>query len=280
VKRTRDLELRLQSLETLEQAVTAMKSLSAHHLRETRAALEPAGVYREGVSRIVESTGASLPAGEGGVGLLIIGAELGFCGGYNSRVAAAGAEQRELSGEGPTFCLGHRAAKLLGRLGVVVDRVYTGPTSVKGITEVLLQLAQDMFEDYLAQGLSGFEIVASHFGGVGQYEVVMTKLLPIQVSPSPGAPQPRYGEPDYLRLVAVQELLYIGMVELLLDALAAEHGARLAAAQAAEHWLGERIEHLRRSLLTARREGTTQEVIEISAGARVHAERSSGSSSR
>ena len=273
MKRTRDLELRLKSLETLNQAIGAMKSLSAHHLREVRAALEPAVAYREGIDRIVQSTGASLPAGRGGVGILVIGAELGFCGGYNSRVATAGVEQRARSGDGPTACLGRRAAKLLARFGVVPDRVYAGPTSVGGSAEVLLKLAEDILEDYLARGLSRFEIVASCFGGIGQYEVVTTTLLPIHVQPSLGAPAPRYAAASDLDAVAVQELLYIGMVERLLDALAAEHGARLAAAQAAEHWLGERIEQLRRGLMTARREGTTQEVIEISAGSRVHARR-------
>ena len=274
MKRAHDLELRLRSLETLSQAVSAMKSLSGHHLREARAALGPARVYRQGIDHVIESSGALLPAGGGGVGLLVIGAELGFCGAYNSHVAFAGAAQRAALGAGPSYCLGHRAARLLGRLGVRLERSYAGPTSVKGITDILLTLAQDVLEDYVAMDLSGLQVLSSSFAGVGAQRVATTALLPIESSPVPGAPRPRYVEPGYLRSVAVRELLYIRMVELLLDALAAEHGARLTASSAAERWLDERTDTLRRRVLGARREATTQEVIEISAGARVQTQRS------
>ena len=49
MKRELELERRLRSLHTLGEAVGAMKSLSAHHFRETRSAVAPARIYREGV---------------------------------------------------------------------------------------------------------------------------------------------------------------------------------------------------------------------------------------
>jgi F0F1-type ATP synthase gamma subunit len=45
-------------------------------------------------------------------------------------------------------------------------------------------------------------------------------------------------------------------------------GARLVATQSAEGWLDERAERLRRQLASTRREASTQEAIEIAAGAR------------
>ena len=268
MKRERDLQIRLRSLETLGEAVAAMKSLSAHHFRESRAALEPAHAYRQGVQRALESSGASLPAGRGPCGLLVIGAELGFCGGYNSAVVAAAAERRAALGEGPTLCVGHRAATLLDRRAVRVDRSYRGPTSVAGIADILLKVAQDMLNDYLTGGLSGFEVVANRFAGVGTHRSSVATLLPVEVLPTASAPRTRYADRQHIGAVAVRELLYSEMVDLLLDALAAEHGARLAATQAAEHWLDERSTRLRRHLAAARREASTQEVVEIAAGAR------------
>jgi F0F1-type ATP synthase gamma subunit len=93
--------------------------------------------------------------------------------------------------------------------------------------------------------------------------------LPVEIESSPSAPRPRYVEADRLVAVATRELLYITRVEILLDALTSEHGARLVATQAAEQWLGDRISRMQRLLSSAKREASTQEVIEISVGQRV-----------
>ena len=68
--------------------------------------------------------------------------------------------------------------------------------------------------------------------------------------------------------VAVREFLYTTLHELLLDSLASEHGMRLLAAESARQWLDETSETVRRQLSASRREATTQEVLDIVAGAR------------
>ena len=78
----------------------------------------------------------------------------------------------------------------------------------------------------------------------------------------------RYAGRETFLAVAGRELLYITMYSVLLEALASEHGARLAATQSAEEWLDERAERLRRQLASTRREASTQEAIEIAGGAR------------
>jgi hypothetical protein len=104
----RELELarRLHTLEVLGEAVGAMKTLSAHHYREVRGAVEPARAYREGIERIVGWAGAHLGAGEGGAGLIIIGAELGLCGGYNARVVEVAPSAVPSSVRGPPSASG------------------------------------------------------------------------------------------------------------------------------------------------------------------------------
>jgi F-type H+-transporting ATPase subunit gamma len=268
MKRELELRRRLRSLETLGEAVGAMKSLAAHHFREARAALAPARAYRQGFDHALQSTGASLPAGGGPGGLLVIGAELGLCGGYNARLVQAAMEYREKAGAGPTFCVGRRAAVLLGRRGVAVDRAFAAPTSVRGITDALLALARDLLGDYLEKRMSFLDVVSSRFEGVGTYPPKTTRLLPVDLRPSGHAVTLRYVRRERLAAVAVRELLYITIHDLLLDALASEHGARLAATQSAEQWLDEHTDRMRRRLAAARREASTQEVIEIAAGAR------------
>ena len=265
MKHQRDLELRLSSLDTLGEAISAMKSLSAHHLRVARAALAPSRAYREGLMGIAARTGALLPGGEGGAGLLVLGAELGLCGGYNSHIVAAALEHRRALGAGPTLCVGRRAAALLSRRGVTADRVWPAPSVVREVPRLLMELAHAMLELHLVQGLAA---MSSRFEGVGTFPAVPTTLLPIAV-PAPSAPlAPRYATAERIVDVVVRELLYIDLHSLLLDAVASEHGARLVATGAAERWLDTQRSLLRRSLAAARREESTQEVIEIAAGAR------------
>jgi F-type H+-transporting ATPase subunit gamma len=268
VKRQLELKQRLHSLRALGEAVGAMKSLSAHHFRDARKTVEPARSYREGVERILGWTGATLPAGDGRPGLLIIGAELGLCGGYNAHLAEAGARRRHELGEGPTLCVGRRAAGLLAARDVEVGKVYEGPTSVRGITSLLLKLAEDVLTTFAVERLSSFDIVASRFSGVGDVNAAVVRLLPLEPQSADGVMRARYVAADQFISAAVREYLYITLYDVLLDALASEHGARLVATEAAKRWLDERIERLRRHLAASQREASTQEVIEIAAGVR------------
>ncbi|WP_338865015.1 F0F1 ATP synthase subunit gamma [Myxococcus stipitatus] len=263
---------RLRSLEALGEAVGAMKSLSAHHLREARLAVEMARVYRSGVEHLLEGVGAAFATGAGGAGLLIIGAELGLCGSYNAQVVAEALARRATLQEGPTLCVGHRAAVLLERKGVRVLRTYPTPTSVSGITGLLLRLAEDVLGCYAKDRLSSFDIVSSRFSGVGSVSPMSVRLLPFEARSADARRRIRYVPPEAFSFAAIREFLYITLYDLLLDALASEYGARLVATQSAEKWLDERTRVLRQQLAAARREASTQEVLEIAAGVRARRE--------
>lgn len=269
MKRENELRRRLRSLSTLGIAVTAMKSLAAHQFLEARAALPAAHAYRDGVEALAASSGASLPAGDGPAGLLLIGAELGVCGDYNARLAAFAQKHRREIGPGPTLCVGQRTAALLARRGVELLQVYGAPSSAKGITEVLLRLAERVLVLYVRQRLASFDVVSSLFEGVGASFPKATRLLPItSLDPEDGHLRRRYASDQHIAEAAVRELLYITLYQVLLDALAAEHGARLLATGAAGDWIDHRTERLRRQLAAARRETGTQEMLEITAGSR------------
>jgi len=85
--------------------------------------------------------------------------------------------------------------------------------------------------------------------------------------PTANGRRTRYVSSGHFASAAVREFLYITLYALLLDALVSEHGARLIATQAAEKWLDERSTSMERQLMGIRREASTQEMIEIIAGA-------------
>lgn len=280
MKQEREIQRRLHSLASLRDAVTAMKTLSAHHFREARRAVDATRIYREGIDRLVAETGASLSAGTGSAGILVLGGELGLCGGYNRQIVGAAAARRAELGPGPTFVMGTRAAALLRHHGLEATRCYRTPTSAHQVTDLLLELGQEILHRYVDEELSRVDVVYARFEGVGAYTPTILTLLPVQSEP-PEEGLARYASPDYVAGVVIRELLYIAVDGVLVEALASEHGARLAATQAAETWLDRRIETLSRRLTSARREASTQEVIEIASGARArHDARSRSASSR
>ncbi|MEZ4337279.1 MAG: F0F1 ATP synthase subunit gamma [Sandaracinaceae bacterium] len=210
-----------------------------------------------------------LGGGEGPALLVVVGGELGLSGSYDSRVVDFAVERRAGLGDGPTFAVGQRAGTLMSRRGISIEKAYRGPTSIGGIPARLLPLAEDVLTRWGERGLSRIEIVSSRFVGVGATTPTSTVLLPLEPRVAdPALPTPRYVAADRFASVAVRELFYVTLYDLLLDALATEHGARLVATQSAERWLDERTARLRRRLAAARREASTQEVIEIAAGAR------------
>ncbi|WP_395853744.1 F0F1 ATP synthase subunit gamma [Cystobacter fuscus] len=271
MKREATLRRQLHTFQTLAEAVGALRPLAAHHFRMARAQLPLAREYRAGVEQAVGGLKLAFPTSPTGVpGLLVVAADLGLCGGYNSRLAEAARTHGERLGARRVHCVGHRVVTLLARAGVVPARVYPAPTGVRGLPGLLLRLVEELLDEYLAGELSTYHVVSARFGGVGTFTPVCTPLLPVRVAPAGDAVPPSpYDSAEHLAVVAVRELLYILLHELLLDALASEHGARLVATESASEWLEERLGTTRRLLGSLRREASTQEVLAIASGARL-----------
>ena len=275
MRREHTLRRKIESLGTLGEAITAMKSLSAHHLRTARIGLHAARDYREGIDHVMASVGmAQLPHPRGGPAVLLLAADLGLCAGYNVRLVEAALEQHRTLGAEAFYCVGRRPLAALRRANVAVTRTYSAVTSVRAVTHLLLTLADDVLGDYLTQTFNSLHIVSARFEGVGAFRARTTRILPITSTEAMRTVVATpYASLRHLTEVIIREYLYSTLYELLLDALAAEHGMRLVATQSAEEWLDTRIQGLRRELASARRESSTQEVLDVAGGARQRRQR-------
>lgn len=275
MKREHTLRRKLASLGMLGQAVTAMKSLSAHHLRAARAGLAAARAYRAGIDRATAAAGITQIAPEDTApGVLVLASDLGLCNGYNAQlVETTLALYRQLNAT-VLYCIGKRPLLALRRANIAVSRAYPAASSVSGLTQLLLTLADDVIGDYLEGMFTSLHIVSARFEGVGAFVTRTTPVLPL-VPTRTGGPTVTtpYATTQHLAEVAVREYLYSTLYEMLLDAMAAEHGMRLVATQAAEQWLDDHVRDLKRQLSSVRRESSTQEVLDIAGGARQRRQR-------
>ncbi len=270
MKRQQLFQRRLQTLTALSDAVGAMRSLSAHHFRRARAALPAARQYREEMNRVISEIGIQQPLhASAPTGLLVIASDLGLCGDYNARLSHLAMEELKQQTATVIYCVGRRSQAGLSSQAIVPARTYEAPASLEGLTRTLLRLSQDVMEDYLSLKIGSLHIISAGFEGVGHFATLLTQVLPvvsatdgIQLRPAP------YLNRDYLTTVATREYLYITLFEILLDALASEHGMRLMAAESALEWLESTAAITSRRLACARSEASTQELLDIVAGGR------------
>lgn len=278
MSRERVLQRRLQALRTLEEAVGALRSLSAQHFRAARAPLAAARAYRAEVQRFLGVLAAPGPAaGDAGpTGIVLVAADLGLVGEYTTRLVRESLALREEAGPGPLVCLGRRAVPHLMKAGVEPDAVHEAPSTAARVTAFLLPIVDTLLALQRRHAFRTLWLVAARFEGAGAYRPVRVPVLPV-VAPADGEPLPAspYCDGAHLRAVVVREYLYASLHETLLDALASEHGKRLVTAETARSWLEDRIAATRRQESALRREASTQEVLEIAAAARA-AERGPG----
>ena len=270
MKRQQFLQHRLQTLSALEDAVGAMRSLSAHHFRRARGALPSARKYRDEMNMVISEIGIRQPLHVGvPAGLLVIASDLGLCGDYNSRLSHLAVQEAKRHAVESVYSVGRRSRAALAKNAIVPIRTYDAPASLEGLSRVLLGLAQDVMEDYLALKIGSLQVVSASFEGVGHFSPLSIQVLPI-VSVEGTKPLRRspYIDANHLAAVAAREYLYITLYEILLDALAAEHGMRLLAAESALEWLDSTAILTSRRLVSARSEAATQELLDIVAGGR------------
>lgn len=270
MKRQQYLQHRLQTLAALRDAVGAMRSLSAHHFRRARHALAAARQYRGEMNTVIAEIGIHQPLHVGvPAGLLVIASDLGLCGDYNSRLSQLAAAEANSHAVQTVYSVGRRARAALAKCSLAPSRTYDAPASLEGLSRLLLGLAQDVLEDYLALRIGSLHVVSAGFEGAGHFTPLSARVLPIE--PVAGARPLRrspYIDSVHLTTVAVREFLYITLYEILLDALAAEHGMRLMAAESALEWLDNTATTTSRRLTNARSEAATQELLDIVSGGR------------
>ena len=271
MKRERYLRRRMHTLGMLGEAIAAMRSLSAHHFQRCRQSLPAARDYREEIENaLAEVGGAQAMNFHAPPGILLVVSDLGLCGDYNTRLVQTAVEEYHQQAEARLYCLGHRPQAALARYDIAPQHTYQAPTSIDGLPRLLLQLAQDMLDNFISEKIGSLFVVSARFDGVGRFSPQVTCVLPIRAArPAEPLRPNKYQSPRRLVAVAVREFLYTTLYELLLDSLATEHGMRLLAAESARQWIDETAETTRRQLSACRREAATQEVLDIVAGARV-----------
>ena len=174
---------------------------------------------------------------------MVVTSDFGLCSDYNIRTTQAGLKEAIERHVGPVYCIGKRGHTILTREEREPRLSFDAPTSADGLTRSLTRLARELLNDFVAGQASSLWVVSARFDGIGRFTPVTARILPVASKVPSSIPSPSpYVDRRYLEGVAVREFLYVTLYEILLEALAAEHGMRIVAAESALQWLDNTIE--------------------------------------
>ncbi len=296
----RDVKNRIASFKNVQKITRAMEAVSAARLRRAEqriVALRPyAGALRRMTRQAAEAAGsgeaARLPllsghASEQNVGLLLVTADRGLAGAFNSQILRAGFKAgADLEAEGKTpvwFASGRRGVSSLRFRNKEVAGAYTGFTDRPSYADAR-NIAEDLVSAYVDGKIDRVDIFYNGFVSALTQTMTRETLLPISAATilgeeetdeaEPAAEKPRHralveyepGPEEILRRL-VPDYVEISIYRALLDSTASEHGARMTAMRSASENAGELIEDLTLELNRARQADITAEIMEVVAGA-------------
>jgi F-type H+-transporting ATPase subunit gamma len=288
----RILRRRIRSVESTKKITRAMELIAASRIVKAQARVEAAQPYAEGITDVVRN----LQSAGGGsnsplltprdevrkVANIVMSADRGLCGGYNSTVIRATEQDmrvQEASGRANMLVTVGRKAEAYFRFrDYPIDAAYSG-FSDNPSYENARAVASAVVDAFAAGDLDRVQLVYTKFVSAGRQEVVVEPLLPLEASEqeAPAATEHATAEPaaDYEyepNPDAILETLLPRYTEsriyaALLNAAASEHASRQRAMKAATDNAEELILTYRRRMNRARQDSITTEIMEIVGGA-------------
>jgi F-type H+-transporting ATPase subunit gamma len=276
-----DLRRRIRSVKSTQQITRAMKMISAAKLRRAQDAIYAARPYAREMLEVLNSLATRadphahplLQERSGSRTLLVVvTADRGLCGAFSANIVRAATgflRDRDQS---------RSSLELIGRRGrdYFRRRRYTIRAERVGIFQALRyatarEIAGELIQEYLEDRVDEVHVVYNEFKSIIQQRVVVERLLPIEKL----ILQPHEPAQDYVYEPAPKELfasllprhVEVQLWRTLLESAAAEHGARMAAMDAATNNAAEMIEKLTLYMNKVRQAKITNEIIEVVSGA-------------
>jgi F-type H+-transporting ATPase subunit gamma len=288
----KELRNRIGSVKATRKITKAMQMVAAAKLRRAQEAATAARPYAERMDRVLANLNKRIPSKAGaspllvGTGrdathlLIVMTAERGLCGGFNSNIARlARADAHRLVREGKIvklLCVGRKGYDIMRReFGrQILERV-----DLKGVKQVAFANAQDISGKVRALFEAGdFDVATlyfSEFKSVISQKPTALQLIPVKLPDSTGAngaaaPGAVYEyEPDETEILSylLPRNIAAQIFRGLLENAASEQGARMSAMDSATRNAGDMIDKLTMRYNRARQANITKELIEIISGA-------------
>ena len=279
----KEVRTRIASVSSTQQITSAMKMVSAAKFRRAQNAIIGMRPYAAQLNEII----ADIDTGDGvqtpyhavrplqTVVLVVVTSNKGLCGAFNSNVLKLAQQRidhyRKEQVAIRVVSIGKKASELLVRQKDLQlashDELLDAPTF-----DAIASLADNLMDDFAEKRIDRVELVYNQFKNSLSQVLSCEQWLPIDTRNSRGSKESVNN--DYIYEPSKEEILRemipltlrSTFYRMVLDSLAAEHGARMTAMQKATDNATELLKDLRLSYNKARQASITNEIIEIVSG--------------
>jgi F-type H+-transporting ATPase subunit gamma len=297
---TRKIRRRMTSIRNTRQITAAMETVAAAKLRKAKARTEDARPYvrhlQEAIQRILQNVPGlqhpliTVPDGEAGPvkrGYLVITSDRGLNGGYNSTLTRKCLQAIEGEVQPSVVVVGRKGRDFFRGRGMEIRGEYVGLSDYPA-WETAVQIGDQVRQFYLDGVYDELYLAYNEFITALHHAPLLKLLLPVQAvgEREPKVPPPSEGASEVAQTPPVHEgeayqfepgasqalgaLLphYINSLVFgaLLEAKAAEHGARMTAMGMATGNAGEILKKLALRFNRARQGAITAEILEVVSG--------------
>ncbi len=289
----RILKERIRSVRATKKITRAMELIAASRIVKAQARVAAAVPYSEQITEVVKdlaaggaSSDSPLLSGRQEIKhtcYVVITADRGLCGGYNSGVqrAAEGEVKADiLAGEDYTIIpVGKKAEGYFRFRGYTLGKAFSG-FSAQPSYEDAREIGEHVIDLFVSGQVDRVELVYTRFISAGSQEVVLRPLVPLSADTVAGGDGKAGGtdgagggdyefEPDPETILDTLLPRYVEarVYAALLNAAASEHAYRQRAMKSATDNADELIKSLSRIMNRARQDSITTEIMEIVGGA-------------
>jgi F-type H+-transporting ATPase subunit gamma len=282
-----DMRRRIRAVKSTQQITKAMKMVAASKLRRAQEKVVATRPFAREARRVLASIAARVdqtqhplllrrPGADTGSTLLIVmSADRGLCGSFNTNIIKASAAfLRENAGRPISFGLvGRKGRDMLGRRGIPVRFEHVNLPKIIGMAEAEA-IAAPAIADFTDAKVDSVHLIYNEFKSVIQQRIVVEQLLPfapIDAAESAAADKTTeyIYEPSAQRIfdVLLVKLVQAQILRALLESNAAFYAAQMTAMDAATRNSADMIEDLTLTMNKVRQAAITREIIEVVSGA-------------
>jgi F-type H+-transporting ATPase subunit gamma len=274
-----DIRRRIRSVKNTQQITKALKMVSAAKLRRAQESMFAARPYARTMAQVVKDV-ASRTEGEenhplfrpstqkGKALLIVVTADKGLCGAFNSSLLRVA--QRYLADNPDRQVLvdavGRKGRDFLRRRATI-RKEYIGVFQGLKYTKAQ-EIAQSAMKAFIDHEVEDVFLLFNEFKSVIQQRIVIERLLPLQALTETKDLQEQIFEPAPMQIFEklLPKVVETTVWQALLESNAAEHGARMAAMDAATRNASQTIDSLTLYMNKVRQAAITKEIIEVVSG--------------
>ena len=286
----RELKRRISSVQSTKKITRAMELIAATRVVKAMQRADAARPYARQITSVIENLAAggaevdhpllSRADEVKNVGFIVMAADRGLAGAYNSNPIRAAERQlmaHELEGRGYSlFCVGKKATSYFRFRHYRVDHSYVGFTDNPSYSDAR-QIADDVAAAFISGEIDEVELIYTEFVSMGTQTVSVRRFLPLEDTATMaeiggGSAEAAAAFEFEPSPEAVLEALLPRYVEArlfgaLLECAASEHANRQRAMKSATDNADDLITSLSRAMNAARQASITTEIMEIVSGA-------------